>query len=108
MRISDWSSDVCSSDLHPHRLCAMDDRLVDRGAGGGAVAEDVDDLGRRLDVGERRDDGGAVDRLAGVARIDRDHVMALPDEKAEHLVRDRKSKRLNSRHQSAPRMASYA
>src|SRR3546814_18703057 len=65
----------------------MDDRLVDRGAGGGAVAEDVDDLGRRLDIGERRDDGGAVDGLAGMDRVDRDDDMSLLQQNAEHFVR---------------------
>src|SRR3546814_15342280 len=29
MRISDWSSDVCSSDLHPERLSAEDARAIE-------------------------------------------------------------------------------
>src|SRR3546814_1808754 len=33
MRISDWSSDVCSSDLLAHRMCAVVDRFLDLVAG---------------------------------------------------------------------------
>src|SRR3546814_20295120 len=33
MRISDWSSDVCSSDLDDDQQCAFDQILLDRGDG---------------------------------------------------------------------------
>src|SRR3546814_18233210 len=45
MRISDWSSDVCSSDLHGHD------------AKGGAVSSDADTLWPRVAEGLRRDLG---------------------------------------------------
>src|SRR3546814_7574319 len=58
MRISDWSSDVCSSDLHDDiaargELCAIVDRIGDAAGRIGAAVE-IDHhgaLGRLLDVG---------------------------------------------------------
>src|SRR3546814_12297917 len=74
MRISDWSSDVCSSDLDQ-----MLDR-GDRGVGHDAMAE-VEDMGT---IGERRKD--AVDR-----RIER----AAPRDERERIeiALDRKMRR---------------
>ena len=43
----------------------MNDRFVDRGAGVGAVAEDVDDLGGRLDIGGEEEDGRVEIALRG-------------------------------------------
>src|SRR3546814_2365595 len=44
MRISDWSSDVCSSDLLPAHRMAVDDAL--RRAGGARRIDDVEAVGR--------------------------------------------------------------
>src|SRR3546814_20566546 len=48
MRISDWSSDVCSSDL-----TAVNHRVTDFDAGGPSVGENASGLAR-----EQRDQGG--------------------------------------------------
>src|SRR3546814_1403949 len=55
MRISDWSSDVCSSDL-PVVVRRVENLLGDRFAPGGAV--------RRLAVDDLADDGHDPDRAA--------------------------------------------
>src|SRR3546814_2445956 len=127
MRISDWSSDVCSSDL-------------DRQAGAGTEVDTTDCLlvligERRLDeaddgqrVRERRvgltwDHGDARNvhhaiigivslfRGAGVGHAD-DQVLDLDvpeiDRQADVADRDRKSTRLNSSHYCASRMPSSA
>src|SRR3546814_19641686 len=74
MRISDWSSDVCSSDLNPVRLEFLRDRIADRfgrntradrplaglavldvGCGGGPLCEPMTRLGAAvtgIDAGE--------------------------------------------------------
>src|SRR3546814_2219136 len=68
MRISDWSSDVCSSDLAVDREAAAE-------AGGDLFVEDhrgrarrafIDDDAHR--VGADIDDGGSADRLFGGAQ----------------------------------------
>src|SRR3546814_9852476 len=74
MRISDWSSDVCSSDLRsPRSLGAqIPDRAIDgvaRRPGGGAVVDSVPLLASR----QRREQGfdqrvHAVDALAEIGR----------------------------------------
>src|SRR5690606_12199272 len=43
---------VDHADLQPYGLRAVDNRVVDRAAGLGAVAKDIDDLGGRFDIGE--------------------------------------------------------
>src|SRR3546814_10911415 len=101
MRISDWSSDVCSSDL---------------AAGAGeAVAVDLVQVGRHLDVREILGESAEVlpvDRAASplqqsgarqqvAAGAQRPHGGALPRrpaQKAEDPLIDRKSTRLNSSH----------
>src|SRR3546814_5499243 len=55
MRISDWSSDVCSSDLRPDRIRA---RIVDLAVG---RLSDLPDRARRARAG----DGRAAPRPAG-------------------------------------------
>src|SRR3546814_841544 len=55
MRISDWSSDVCSSDLIGQDLALDADALDPRGVG---FARDRTDL-----LGERQRDGGARGRI---------------------------------------------
>src|SRR3546814_9252825 len=79
MRISDWSSDVCSSDLiHQTTLCQHDDLLAVR---------KFDQVGARLDlgplvIGQRRDLDLAVE-MADVAhdrhRLHRSHMFGGDD-----------------------------
>src|SRR3546814_1487867 len=105
MRIMDWSSDVCSSDLHP-RLAAIAVIFVAHGARRG---------GRRLDLGQPRaalaDMAVAALRQAGdeqVARLLRARCRGVAVGTGRFLVRvmvepalaqeDRKSTRLNSSH----------
>src|SRR3546814_10845719 len=101
MRISDWSSDVCSSDLEFPERDADRPRL--------AVAQDA-----QLDSGTRglgADEGRQVAGLADVDAVDRpDHVAdpqacLLPRAARSNVVDecsvgvgDRKSTRLNSSH----------
>src|SRR3546814_8258723 len=110
MRISDWSSDVCSSDLLPlHRSAARVEPLV------GAVLVLL--AGEHLAAGVggflRRDaifDGGAAHHLLHllfhlvaaarhVGHVDVDQLIgALPLAGLELNLLDRKSTRLNSSH----------
>src|SRR3546814_1846578 len=105
MRISDWSSDVCSSDLDApavggQRRCqrGVDAVARDRGAagledGGEAVERAV----RRPPVArDRRDPAVMLDDIKNVARREAGlFVDALEPRRTE---RDRKSTRLNSSH----------
>src|SRR3546814_12024024 len=71
MRISDWSSDVCSSDLRTvaHALDELADN-ADAGAAGGVHLDDVDVavLGDRRALGA--DAAGRRRRAAGAVRAD--------------------------------------
>src|SRR3546814_10639206 len=104
MRISDWSSDVCSSDLQLGRGSHRAHHLVELIL---AVAVPEREL-RQVAPGERRllagdcvqcDFRPGDDLLAVLAR---DTGMVLDP------LGDRKSIRLNSSHYCAPRMPSYA
>src|SRR3546814_8237996 len=109
MRISDWSSDVCSSDLRIGTIAAIDvvptvaDRILDRVVAGAAVdrvvAEAADQrivplaADQRVVTGQARQDIAAavagkniVQRVSGAVQV------------VEDLIADRKSKRLNSSH----------
>src|SRR3546814_5540851 len=105
MRISDWSSDVCSSDLagkaaagDPHDLAAQERLEVHAGTEVPAgTGDDADtDIAIVLDLfacarqafGDRAVDG--VARIGPVDRDDRDRRF--------DLQRDRKSTRLDSSH----------
>src|SRR3546814_3169270 len=114
MRISDWSSDVCSSDLEAHvehavgfvehqhfdrvELGAAALEVVDQAAGGGD--EDVDAAAQVVDLRAHAgatEDGGDVQ--AQVAAVGLDAVGDLHRELARgHQHQDRKSTRLNSSH----------
>src|SRR3546814_6902331 len=114
MRISDWSSDVCSSDLSIHgEVAALNrlhramiarlepgDRLVYLGnligRGAGATAT-VDSLLRFRSLFLARPDAFACDVV---------HLRGSQEEMWQKL--DRKSTRLNSSHYSAPRLPSSA
>src|SRR3546814_3933714 len=73
MRISDWSSDVCSSDLRAAR-CAVD------GAKGGRMGQpDVPDLDRRQLVEHQRQGAAATrDRVGVLGAAARPVVAARP------------------------------
>src|SRR3546814_3354312 len=70
MRISDWSSDVCSSDLLPTRRCS--DRAVVEGEVGTELRVDVDEarfqVGARDRIGQRRAVPGVRDDARGEVR----------------------------------------
>src|SRR3546814_18928385 len=91
MRISDWSSDVCSSDLHP-LFGPMFEKAVARGRYveiGLKFLVDVDEAGRHADAGPDRKAQSM--RLAGaVIRIlplvsDEDGLARRPVQRAEPL-----------------------
>src|SRR3546814_4895137 len=65
MRISDWSSDVCSSDLAVH------DFEVDSGEGDGAEVLVGSDLGSQV-VGELDEPAGALRGVGDLDRLDVD------------------------------------
>src|SRR3546814_8303289 len=108
MRISDWSSDVCSSDLN-------DVKLVD----GGRKKWELESRELTQDIPERTPTTYTAQELDSSKRANRDDVVAAigtqnlvdvrsPDEYAGRLLapahlpqeqaQDRKSTRLNSRH----------
>src|SRR3546814_8421537 len=98
MRISDWSSDVCSSDLHHVRLLARGHELHARRA-----------LLRQLQVDPRRRE---VDQLAGavdgqVHRVLLAELLQLLRVRAFDPARDRRSEEHTSELQSLMRI-SYA
>src|SRR3546814_6697555 len=86
MRMSDWSSDVCSSDLH--QMIGADGIFVVRAAGDAFVLDAVNLL-----VVERR---GEIDPVVGDdARVHRPHT---GEDGGMTDAGDRKSTRLNSSH----------
>src|SRR3546814_6848940 len=107
MRISDWSSDVCSSDLHDNRA---DPHRARAGATDALMALDLDLyrqklLDRRAEL-QREDESVVADRapvaldqesVGRLSRIDAMQVqaMALAQQRRRQ---DRKSTRLNSSH----------
>src|SRR3546814_8786112 len=111
MRISDWSSDVCSSDLGVERLLVAAD-LGDQQADVHADARHrlhPDEF--RADRGARLPDGASAARGAA----DPDRLSVLPEiyppgglRRGRALRRDRKSTRLNPRHACATRMTASA
>src|SRR3546814_7343063 len=104
MRISDWSSDVCSSDLLPILLR----RLLARKGGQPAIQEVPEALARRVDIAAVAVDEihRHIERIVGIAFI----AEAVLEHEGQHAgaagvgVRpdmaaiDRKSTRLNSSH----------
>src|SRR3546814_8383805 len=110
MRISDWSSDVCSSDLAEDDLAPRGvDRVIDvddrRFRAFEAVEAGADEVGAALGEHLRGDvvgDAAVLDEAgdevelgrAGAGEADFDFLEADADEQVE----DRKSTRLNSSH----------
>src|SRR3546814_9750342 len=98
MRISDGSSDVCSSDLPYSDLIAEARRLVEAGA------REITLLGQNVNAWAGEDEAGrtiglaglirALDRLDGLERIR--YTTSHPTDMDDAL--DRKSTRLNSSH----------
>src|SRR3546814_7806500 len=116
MRISDWSSDVCSSDLDPPLQAEPRDQQLRRGGRGegederdlrGPVAHPV----KKRAVGGRADERGAPrelgDLVETVARI-KEHHHQKERRKGQPIAagEDRKSTRLNYSHSCASRMPS--
>src|SRR3546814_3592871 len=116
MRISDWSSDVCSSDLS-HEFIVLAE------TGESAVFcdrdfLDYDVLGSDIDYSDRSSVEKVVDYFTSLyARTDEKHDQAafekgVPAERRYTgrgiEVGDRKSTRLNSNHSCASRMPAYA
>src|SRR3546814_7015358 len=99
MRISDWSSDVCSSDLRRSRYRADIDHALRT-----AVSKPV--------AIEQRQCGAGPDapQVEGRCPVDVDVLVlcALPRTDTGVLAADRKSTRLNSGHKCASRMPSSA
>src|SRR3546814_7058584 len=97
MRISDWSSDVCSSDLHSAGREAIMAILVR----GGTVVNA--DCSQRADVlidgGTIRAVGPNLEAPAGAEVIDAGGAFVMPGGIDPHThMEDRKSTRLNSSH----------
>src|SRR3546814_2947428 len=90
MRISDWSSDVCSSDLAGHVDAEIVEQHDDRD-------REHDHADEQADQPHRVDDRLAAIMLGRGAVLDEaEDDLACPDRALEH--RDRKSTRLNSSH----------
>src|SRR3546814_8425230 len=110
MRISDWSSDVCSSDLCQHGLLALHRGLGDLGLELEFHPLFLEDLVRFLadiavhagqDLVEIFDHGDLGAKAAPhAAELEPDHAAADDDHMARNLGKfeDRKSTRLNSSH----------
>src|SRR3546814_2048805 len=96
MRISDWSSDVCSSDLHAVECIGLDHRIMrlveegepladPRAAGQAIVADDV-----------AREAGGTAEPRGHALAALIEHRRSIG--RFDHVGQDRKSTRLNSSH----------
>src|SRR3546814_3031753 len=101
MRISDWSSDVCSSDLGALGRQQAKEGEAEGGLAGAALAHDAD--GVALAHGNRYAVDGAhmIDGALQHAFLDREpdfHVVTLHDHRRIGRATDRKSTRLNSSH----------
>src|SRR3546814_5531455 len=113
MRISDWSSDVCSSDLpvNPQKRLLM--QIIERVRSGAVIAYPTDSC---YALGCHLDDRDAADRLRRIRDFDRHHQFTLVcrdlseiatyarvDNRQFRLLKqltpgDRKSTRLHSSH----------
>src|SRR3546814_5308920 len=105
MRISDWSSDVCSSDL--------DRDLVAAGVGDGVVFVRRDQDAGAAGTGMHAAGGAEAETLAVAFEqlVLGDFQFAVPDAlyaPQAAVVVDRKSPSLNSSHYCAPRLPSSA
>src|SRR3546814_2466749 len=101
MRISDWSSDVCSSDLvAPQREAHLLRRGVSGGEAGAehGVGAEVGLVGRAVEVDQVQVDAALVEPLEAVEGV-ADRAVDVVDGALHALAaEDRKSTRLNSSH----------
>src|SRR3546814_2701931 len=111
MRISDWSSDVCSSDLSDVHIEPYETGLVVRMRMDGVLREMLRmpphvapvvvsriKVMARLDIAERRvPQDGRIGLSLGGKLLDV-RVSTLPSRAGERVVLNRKSTRLNSSH----------
>src|SRR3546814_9200256 len=128
MRISDWSSDVCSSDLIEVQLrgivVAIAGRCVDADVVARVLRYDVDQTTsgvaaiqralrafenlNSLDIVEREGGGGGIRKIKAV-KIGRDGQFGrIASAVLPNAAQDRKSTSLNSSPQCAARIPSYA
>src|SRR3546814_5962403 len=100
MRISDWSSDVCSSDLRLVAGVFAEEVVLVRGCQRGvAVGRSDHPEGVRVDPQLFLDRKPALERLADIASSSHLWRRPLGERKIAKLpARDRKSTRLNSSH----------
>src|SRR3546814_2545583 len=108
MRISDWSSDVCSSDLHEGGDFLLAQLRFQRGVVEGAPARAVVDVLVAADLPEIAAEqhlGIEADVLVGLDLVDQLGAEGARHENAQALLHrlaaagiDRKSTRLNSSH----------
>src|SRR3546814_6341008 len=110
MRISDWSSDVCSSDLPHQRAAAVTQDVAGQAAGALDVEQD-----HRARVAFEHVGGEQHQQAVGedVLAVAGDHAEAVAiavegDAQVGLEARDRKSTRLNSSHSCASRLPSSA
>src|SRR3546814_3282671 len=110
MRISDWSSDVCSSDLAGRVLAASDAKTVGVELDGGTKAELVRSESKGQAVLVTHDMPAAPAGKVYQVWLQSDEGEMIPaglmsgGSDAEVLLEDRKSTRLNSSHYCASRM----
>src|SRR3546814_1310623 len=105
MRISDWSSDVCSSDLYVHRQSGeylndpqVNARIIEAFKTGGADAWFGADHQALLGPDHRLDDYEIVNDILDVWFDSGSTHSFVVEARYGAGVRDRKSTRLNSRH----------
>src|SRR3546814_9567319 len=97
MRISDWSSDVCSSDLLAHAVNGIDANA--RGERSHTDIVGVEPIGEIL--AENRQRPRLVGTTQGQARIQQNKAFLRTERKIvveRRVIIDRKSTRLNSSH----------
>src|SRR3546814_3305779 len=98
MRISDWSSDVCSSDLLAHRRRDADDQRILLGGAAQPVAENLRVAERTAGFLDRKCPSNGIELGDAVifdrVGLGRSEALAL----GRHDMQDRKSTRLNSSH----------
>src|SRR3546814_3711369 len=96
MRISDWSSDVCSSDLPveqpPLRVANLGQDAIEIGVGQPVPAVRIGDAQPRLVTGDR------IGRDRHLAVAARDDLAVRIEDRHPQPRLDRKSTRLNSSH----------
>src|SRR3546814_6926540 len=97
MRISDWSSDVCSSDLTPKNLCATFCTAYDV-KGRAALSSQSGGIGMAI-IGFSRSAKMGVSAIVGLGNksdIDEDDLLTFFEQDENTDVIDRKSTSLNS------------